>query len=210
MNVKYQFLHTIQFNNSLKLMEEKFAESQQAQKIFLFGLEHPKVYTSGLKTEKSHILDKKIPIINVRRGGSITLHNKGQLIFYTVLPFQSIQNSLEKYVRFLEGCIIRLLKNYSISGSRIPSKSGVFTSKGKIAFIGLGVKKQCVYHGLAININNNLEDYQSIESCGLTIPITNFIEELGSIKFQNLNNNSLENISLEFSKIFIEEFKKNF
>jgi len=180
-------------------MEEKITEAVQQKNGFIFGLEHETVYTAGLKTLPEHIL-KDLTYIKTRRGGSITVHNPGQLILYTVVPMTEINSNLEKYIRTLEVSIVQTLLKYGISSFQHDEHTGVWTNRGKIAFIGISAKKGAVYHGAAINVNNNLDAYAPIVSCGLTLPITRMIDEPG------LNTKSL--ILPSISKIWFEVYKE--
>ncbi|MCX7634025.1 MAG: lipoyl(octanoyl) transferase LipB [Turneriella sp.] len=167
-----EFLGEMAYHKAIELMENTIAKAS-ADRGWVWGLEHPLVYTSGLKTEKDHILDPNIEIVAARRGGSVTLHNPGQLVVYFVLPLAAILGGLERFVRVLEATIAELLLGYGVPVEFIPKASGVFTPRGKIAFIGLGLKKGFIYHGIAINICNRLEDYRAIHSCGLVLPVVN-------------------------------------
>lgn len=138
----------------------------------VWGLEHPLVYTTGLKTEKNHILDPTIDLHPARRGGSVTLHNPGQLVVYFSLPLAEVQGGLEQFVRLLEATLAETLLSFGVPCNLSPGASGIFTAKGKIAFIGLGLKKNFIYHGISLNVTNNLADFHAINSCGLTLPMT--------------------------------------
>ncbi len=134
------------------------------------------MYTRGVNTHEDHILNKKLKPIVARRGGSVTLHNPGQLVVYFVVPLELLPEGLDTFIARLETSIIQTLQDYQILGFIHPQNSGVWTHKGKIAFVGIGVKKNVVYHGIAINLHNNLHDYKNIQSCGLVDPITNLQE----------------------------------
>jgi len=176
----YSYLGLVSYPFSLALMEEKITEVVQQKKGFVYGLEHERVYTAGLKTAPEHIL-QDLPYVKTRRGGSITVHNPGQLVFYTVFPLAEIGGNLERYIRTLEASIIATLKDYGIESFAHDEHTGVWTKNGKIAFIGLSAKKGAVYHGAALNVTNDLADYKPIVSCGLPLPITRMIDEPGVI-----------------------------
>jgi len=198
--IKSNYLSLHSYQKSLILMEEKTFEVVQQKKCYLIGQEHPLVYTSGLKSDSSYIRSK-IEVIPTRRGGAITLHNPGQLVVYTILPFDGVP-SLKKYIRFLEKVIISLLNKYNISSYRDERYTGVWTTKGKIAFIGLGLKRGAIYHGISINVFNDLTPYEAIFSCGLNLPVTNMVQMgFSSAPF-------LEEIFNDFSTLFREGFDK--
>jgi lipoyl(octanoyl) transferase len=186
-------------------MEEKITEAVQQKKAFVYGLEHEKIYTAGLKTAPEHIL-QNLPYVKTRRGGSITVHNPGQLVFYTVLPLSEIDGNLEKYIRSLEISIIKTIATYGISSFQHDDHTGVWTKKGKIAFIGISAKKGAVYHGAALNVNNDLNDYKPILSCGLDLPITRMVDE----PEVNKNNLSLPEISKKWFEIYVATMQNEF
>jgi lipoyl(octanoyl) transferase len=165
-----EFIGLTEYETALALMESTIAAGGGAGHIW--GLEHPLVYTTGLKTESTHILNPNIPLRSARRGGSVTLHNPGQLVVYFAFPLNYINGGLERFVRVLEATIAETLISYGIVCNLQPGASGVFTPRGKIAFIGLGLKKNMIYHGISININNDMTDFREINSCGLTLPMT--------------------------------------
>ncbi|HRP68122.1 MAG TPA: lipoyl(octanoyl) transferase LipB [Turneriella sp.] len=196
MQSTYAYWGLTPYPDAIARLEEHFEKALATPHAFVFGLEHPLVYTAGLRTEKNHIVNPNIEIQTARRGGSVTLHNPGQLVVYFAMSFHETPG-LETLVRLLEGAIIETLWSYGVQAFIEPPHSGVFTQHGKIGFIGLGLKKQVVYHGIAININNNLSDYQAIHSCGLTLPVTRLkdlikeeipLEEFGAKLFQKLEN----------------------
>jgi len=160
-------------------MELTIAHGQK-DKAYIWGLEHPLVYTSGLKTSPSHILSRELKPISARRGGSVTLHNPGQLVIYFAMPFRAVNGGLERFVRVLEAILAELLLEYGIAANLSPGASGIFTSQGKIAFIGLGLKSNYIYHGISLNVSNNLVDFQRIQSCGLTLPMARMADFLES------------------------------
>lgn len=174
-SVNKEYLGEIPYADAVARMEEAIRHMGENQAT-VWGLEHPLVYTSGLKTEKIHILAQNIKVEPARRGGSVTLHNRGQLVVYFVFPLSAVTGGLERFVRVLESCLAETLLTLGIKPHFLPGASGVFTERGKIAFIGLGLKKGFIYHGLALNVANNLTDYHAIQSCGLTLPMTSISE----------------------------------
>lgn len=138
----------------------------------VWGLEHSLVYTSGLKTESAHILNHEIQVVPARRGGSVTLHNEGQLVIYFAFPLSTVEGGLERFVRVLESTLAEVLLGLGVDCNFRPGASGIFTAGGKVAFIGLGLKRGFIYHGVSVNLTNNLNDFRAINSCGLTLEMT--------------------------------------
>ena len=193
-------LGLIGYKESLKIMQREMAVLVQQKKILFLALQHPLVYTSGLKIEREHLVDKKIQVMKTRRGGSITLHNPSQAVVYTLIPTNLLDISLSNLIRLFEAAIIKSLLEIHITSFLVPKVSGVFTAKGKIGFTGIGVKKKCIFHGVSINLANDLNDFNKILSCGLTIPITNAIENSEKLTFNQKR-------IFQFERSFYKHFK---
>jgi len=177
METEHRYAGRIELAKSVRIMEEKLEEVVQQKKVFILSQEHPLVYTAGIKTAPDHIIGQ-VDVVKLRRGGSVTLHNPGQLVFYTVLPLQMARGGLPGYIRSLEEIVITYLKEqWQVSGFRHDQHTGVWASKGKISFIGLGAKRGAIYHGLCLNLTNDLNDYLPIKSCGLELPVTRVADE---------------------------------
>lgn len=200
LSVTTQFIGLTTYEKALELMEQGILGCTGAN-AQVWGLEHPLVYTSGLKTEASHILSESLQVVPARRGGSVTLHNPGQLVVYFALPLSAINGGLERFVRVLEAVLAETLLGFGIDANLQPGASGVFTPAGKIAFIGLGLKKGCIYHGVSINVANNLSDFQAIHSCGLTLAMTNMQAWLHE------RTPTTEAVFHRFSALLLERFK---
>lgn len=196
--VHTEFIGLVPYAEALALMEQAIATISPHEGR-IWGLEHPLVYTTGLKAEAAHILDPKIPLVAARRGGSVTLHNPGQLVAYFTLPLAAVNGGLERFVRVLEAVMAEILLGYGAAANFSPGASGVFTHHGKIGFVGLGLKRGFIYHGVALNVNNNLDDFRAIHSCGLKLPITNLKGELE-------NTPPLEQVFADFTAALAERF----
>ncbi len=151
------------------LMEERKQHSVQQKKAWFIFTEHPTIYTTGIKTKSEHILDRSIDTFPIRRGGSVTVHSPGQLILYTVFPFRE-SAGLDIFIRRLEGALLDTLFDFGIPGRANDPDSGVFTPRGKIAFVGIEASARVITHGAALNVHNDLGLYNKIQSCGLTLP----------------------------------------
>lgn len=134
----------------------------------LWLLEHPPVYTVGLagKTEHWPRVDNGIPLVRVDRGGQITYHGPGQLVAYLLLDMRRRGLTIRPLVRHMEQAVIRLLADYGIVAQGRSDAPGVYVGAAKIAALGLRVKNGCCYHGLALNVDVDLEPFQAINPCG--------------------------------------------
>jgi len=144
----------------------------------LWVLEHPKTFTAGVSYNQKEILDKKIKIIKTNRGGKITLHNPGQKIMYFVIDLNKRKKDIRKLINTLEISIIEFLRIFNIKGIKDKKNIGIWVKGKKIAAIGLRVSRWVAFHGLSINISNNLKDYLKIKPCGLNnTQITSILSE---------------------------------
>ena len=167
-------------------------------------LEHQEVYTAGTSYKNDEVLDKSIKLIKTNRGGKITHHGPGQLVFYFVIDLNTRGKNIRKLISSVENTIIGTLKEFKINTFADRKNIGIWhkrklnniTKIEKVAAIGIKVKKWIAYHGFAININNNLDVYKKIIPCGIKDKeITNLIK----IKKQKYNN---------ISEILINKFLK--
>ena len=169
-------------------------------KDLLWVLEHPTTYTSGIRSEKDEIIDKKIKIISTKRGGKITLHNPGQKIIYLAIDLNNKKKDIRKFINVIEKSIIQFLKIYNIKGISDKKNIGIWVKGKKIAAIGLKVSRWVAYHGCSINISNNLVDYKKIIPCGLSN------EKITSIKNEGVKNQT--NVDINLIKIFSKNLIK--
>ena len=175
---------------------------QRLQKIFdnneqelIWTLEHKEIYTAGTSYNKNEIIDKSIKITETNRGGKITYHGPGQLICYFVIDLRK-KKDIRKFITCIEKTIIETLRNFDLETFSDKDNIGIWHKKNgiinKVAAIGIRVKKWIAYHGFAININNNLDQYKKIIPCGIKDRgVTNLI----SIK--NKDYSKLENLLIE-------------
>lgn len=133
----------------------------------LWLLEHPSVFTLGINATEEHVFNAgNIPIMRVDRGGQVTWHGPGQLVVYVLLDLKRKKLGVRELVHRLERSIISTLKGYGIKAEGREGAPGVYTGGAKIASLGLRIKRHCSYHGLAINVNANLEPFSRINPCG--------------------------------------------
>ncbi len=144
----------------------------------LWLVEHPALFTLGLNGKREHLLKPaKIPIAHVDRGGQVTYHGPGQLLLYPLLNLHRHRLGVRQLVRLLEQLIIDLLASYHITAQNRIDAPGVYVGEAKIAALGLRIKRGCSYHGLALNINMDLEPFSRINPCGYkNMPVTQCLD----------------------------------
>jgi lipoyl(octanoyl) transferase len=130
-------------------------------------VEHPPVYTLGLRADRSHVLDAgSIPVIATDRGGQVTYHGPGQLVAYVLLDLKRQGVTIRPLVEALERAVIDVLGEYGVAARARRDAPGVYVEANKIAALGLRVRRSCSYHGIALNVAMDLEPFARIHPCG--------------------------------------------
>jgi len=130
-------------------------------------LQHPPVFTLGLAGRREHVLAPgEIPVVATDRGGQVTYHGPGQAVAYVLLDLRRRALGVRELVRRLEDGLIATLAAYGIAGHRRAGMPGVYVDGAKIAAIGLRVARGCSYHGVALNVDMELEPFTRIDPCG--------------------------------------------
>ncbi len=133
----------------------------------LLLLEHPSVYTIGRGGCLTNRLDLSIAVEHINRGGDITWHGPGQLVGYALVDLAGRGRDLHRWVGFLEEMVITILGEFGIEGYCRTDARGVWTGQGKIAFIGVGVRRWITMHGFSLNVCPDLRFFEAIRPCGL-------------------------------------------
>ena len=180
----------VPYERAMKLLEKRVVDVEKGKKKeLLWILEHPRIYTGGIRSKDNEILDKNIKYISTNRGGKITLHNPGQKIVYFVINLNNRKKDIRRFINIIEKSVIEFLNIYKITGKSDRKNIGIWVKGKKISAIGIRVKKWIAYHGCSINISNNLLDYKKIIPCGLDNKKVTSLKDLGSNKINNVNKN---------------------
>lgn len=168
--------------------------------------EHEEVLTCGRRTKSENIVDQKIPMFEIERGGDVTWHGPGQLVAYPLIRLNGsfFSGGLHAYLRALESAVIEVLKSYSLDAGRfgptgvwIKQKSGEVK---KIASIGISVRRWVTFHGLALNVSNDLSRFRSIRPCDFEPQIMTSLENEGvSVSMTVIANALSSRLQLTFS-----------
>ncbi|MGL4565432.1 MAG: lipoyl(octanoyl) transferase LipB, partial [Halioglobus sp.] len=133
----------------------------------LWLLQHPRVFTQGQAGKAEHVLAPgDIPVIQVDRGGQVTYHGPGQWVLYLMLDLRRRGWGVRDLVDTIERSIVLLLAEYGIDALPRPDAPGVYVGAAKIASLGLRVRRGCSYHGLALNVDMDLEPFGRLNPCG--------------------------------------------
>ncbi|MBM9537558.1 lipoyl(octanoyl) transferase LipB [Desulfobulbus alkaliphilus] len=185
------------YSQALALQEQLAAAivSGQAEETLLL-VEHPAIYTIGRGGKVSNYLDPNLAVERVNRGGDVTWHGPGQMVGYPLVNLGHRGRDLHSWLRFLEEVLIDLLALFRIVAYRQSGATGVWTDQGKIAFIGIGVRRWVSMHGFSLNVCPDLRAFQHINPCGIKgCPVTSMTREAAAPP-------SMDEVRLELKKMF--------
>lgn len=180
--MRIQFLGIVDFVEALAIQEHLAAGvAHGTAPETLLLMEHPPVYTTGRGGCRDNILDPGVRAVETSRGGDVTFHGPGQLIGYPVIHLGRRGRDLHRYLRFLEELLIGVAADFGVAARREPGRTGVWTDGGKLASIGVGVRRWVSMHGFALNVATDLAPFRAINPCGIpACPITSLSAILGS------------------------------
>jgi len=213
--------HMIEWKHEKNLLDYKIAEEMMSKRVeniisnrkteLIWFLEHDSVFTLGTSAKTSDFKsDVNIPMYQTKRGGQTTYHGPGQRIVYMMLDLRNGKKDIKQLVWNIEEWLILVLKDLGILGYRIPGMVGVWvkdtssvnvdgTYDKKIAALGLRIKKWVTFHGLAFNVNPNLNFFTDINPCGITGKGVTSLHKLGV----KINMADVDKVFKQtFSKIF--------
>lgn len=193
-NVNVEFLGNIDYKEAWDYQEELFGaileqksankklpeEEQVISNNHLLICEHPHVYTLGKSGKFEHLLinnkqleEKGAKYYKINRGGDITYHGPGQIVMYPIFDLDQFFTDIHKYLRFLEEAVILTLAEYDIKAERSEGETGVWLDVGtmnarKICAMGVRASRWVTMHGLAFNINTDLDYFTNIIPCGIS------------------------------------------
>lgn len=166
---------------------------QQSTNNYLIFCEHPHVFTLGKSGDENNLVIKKENLASIQasyfhinRGGDITYHGPGQLVAYPILDLENFFTDIHKYMRLLEEAVIETIAEFGIEGGRIQGLTGVWINSEdtinarKICAMGVKMSRWVTMHGLALNVNPDLNYFNYIVPCGITDKaVTSMEKELG-------------------------------
>jgi lipoyl(octanoyl) transferase len=163
---------------------------------FLLFCEHPHVYTLGKSGDEQNLLVKKEELhtidatyYHINRGGDITYHGPGQIVVYPVIDLENFFTDIHKYMRLLEEAVIQTVSEFGVSSGRIKGLTGVWVdyenekAARKICALGVKTSRWVTMHGLAFNVNSNLNYFNHIVPCGIADKaVTSLEKETGALQ----------------------------
>jgi lipoyl(octanoyl) transferase len=162
----------------------------------LWLVQHPPVFTQGQAGKAEHLLAPgDIPVIQVDRGGQVTFHGPGQIVAYPLVDLRRKGIGVRDFVQRIEEAIIRTLAHYGVRGERVAGAPGIYVDGDKIASLGLRVRRGCTFHGLAFNIDMDLEPFQRINPCGYAGLRVTQLSALARVEFGEVEDRLVANLA---------------
>ena len=166
-------LGRVEYGAALELQKQnELAVKAGHQPDTLLLLEHPHTLTVGRRGENGGILmapellaARGVTVFETNRGGKLTYHGLGQVVAYPIISLSPDREDVHRYVRDLEEVLIRTMRDYGIEAFRLEGLTGVHTSRGKVAAIGVHIARWITTHGLALNVNTDLSFFNLIIAC---------------------------------------------
>ena len=198
----------VKYEEAITELEDRLRlVSKNEDKELIWILEHEPVYTAGTTYSKKDILDKSINIYETKRGGKITYHGPGQLVFYFVIDLRNKRKDIRKFVSIIENTIIETLEQFNIKTRADRKNIGIwFNNKGKlekVAAIGVRVSKWIAYHGFSLNIDNDLEPYKKIVPCGIADKGVTSLPRISKSKFNKIDEILIRNFISNLKNLIV-------
>ena len=199
-------LGRVAYGSALELQKQLETEViERRTGDYLLLLEHPHVFTLGRRSKTegvlatAEILNKLgIEVFEINRGGRVTYHGIGQVVGYPVISLSPDREDVHRYVRDIEEVLIRTMSDFGIQAFRIEGLTGVHTADGKVAAIGVHIKRWVTTHGFALNVNTDLSYYNWIIACEGE-PVTSMERILGrEVDMREVEDRIIENFSVVF------------
>lgn len=162
-------------------------ESTTSDELWL--VQHPRVFTQGQAGKAEHVLAAgDIPVIQSDRGGQVTYHGPGQQVMYIMIDLKRKKMGVRDLVTALEQTVIRTLAHFDIQAKARPDAPGVYINHDKICSLGLRIRRGCSLHGLALNIDMDLEPFTRINPCGYAgMQMTQVKQLAESVRFEHVH-----------------------
>ncbi len=206
-------LGRVAYGDALVLQKTLEAEVIAVPKSdYLLLLEHPHTFTIGRRAKENGVLataellkNLGVEVFETNRGGKVTYHGLGQVVGYPIISLSPDREDVHKYVRDLEEVLIRTMADFCIDAFRIEGLTGVHTAEGKIAAIGVHIKRWVTTHGFALNVNTDLSFYNWIIACEGE-PVTSMDKLLGrEVTLSEVEDRIIEHFANVFAMDFAAE-----
>jgi lipoyl(octanoyl) transferase len=165
--MKTRFLGRQEYVPCWEAMQRLTNERDDTTQDEVWFCEHPPVFTLGLNAAKEHLLAPgDIPVVQIDRGGQVTYHGPGILMVYPLIDIRRARIGIRDLVTALEQSVVDLVAEYDIAAAAKPEAPGVYVDGAKLASVGLRIRRGSSFHGMALNVDANLEPFSRINPCG--------------------------------------------
>ena len=195
----------VRYDFAISEMEKRVLEiKRNSAKELVWLLEHESIYTGGTSAKKEDLKNDNVETRSSGRGGQWTWHGPGQRVIYLMLNLRNRQQDVKAYVYALEEFLILTLYEFSIDGTRVNNKPGVWVKNNnnqydKICALGIRISSWVTFHGVSINVNPDLDVFKNIVPCGVTDGGITSLQALGkNISLGDLDHSLKKN----FEKVF--------
>lgn len=204
-----KYLGVKDYAETQSLMQKFNLERDENTADEIWFVEHPPVFTLGTNSKPEHLLNPgNIPVVQSDRGGQVTYHAPGQLIAYVLIDVKRKKMGVRKLVSALETAVIKLLAKHGIEATADPKAPGVYVNGAKIAALGLRVKQGGCYHGLSLNVDMDLADFDRINPCGYSGLHVTSMKKLGvPIGLQQVTWKLMNELCMQLNIVNISEQK---
>jgi lipoyl(octanoyl) transferase len=160
-------LGRVEYEPTWRAMQRFTDERDETTPDEIWFLEHPPVFTLGMSGKREHLLAPgEIPVVQIDRGGQVTYHGPGQLVVYTLVDLRRARLGIRDFVTALERAVVDFAAAFGASAECRRNAPGVYVNGRKLASVGIRVRRGASYHGLALNVCNDLEPFSRINPCG--------------------------------------------
>ncbi len=188
---------------------------ERRENDYLLLLEHPHTFTLGRRAKNDGVLAtaenlKKLgaEVFETNRGGKVTYHGIGQIVGYPIIDLSAGRKDVHRYVRELEEVLIKTMRDFDIEAFRIEGLTGVHTKEGKVAAIGVHIKRWVTTHGFALNVNTDLSFFDWIIACEGE-PVASMEQLLGrELSLAEVEDKIIQNFCKVFDFDKVEQFEK--
>ncbi|HEV7985452.1 MAG TPA: lipoyl(octanoyl) transferase LipB [Steroidobacteraceae bacterium] len=175
-----QWLGRVSYEPTWRAMQRYTQERDADSPDQIWLLEHDPVFTLGMNADAAHLLAPgDIPVVQIDRGGQVTYHGPGQLVVYPLIDMRRARLGVRDLVSMLERCVIDCVARFGITARCRANAPGVYVGDRKLASVGLRIRRNGSYHGLALNVGMDLEPFRRINPCGYVGLEMTQLSELG-------------------------------
>jgi lipoate-protein ligase B len=203
-------LRRMEYEEALRLQERLRDEclASGGRRNYLLMVEHPPVITVGrsgsardVLADTGRLAQLGVSVVETNRGGEVTFHGPGQLLAYPIIDLAPRGRDLHRYLRDLEAWLVRVCRSYGVAAHAQSPHTGVWVEGGKIASIGIAVRRWVSTHGVALNVDTDLSYFDLIVPCGLEgVRMTSLAAELGAAP-------PLEEVAGRAAEFFAQDFE---